>query len=113
MTITDSGVVPDPHVSDRKHCDAAFQIHAPSNPRRFLRVRGIIRSASRAENREIMDLAVLGMHQDDTAFAASKIVRVMARVENWRGTDKAVMPWSGNGLEADLNARGHGVLQWA
>jgi hypothetical protein len=60
-----------------------------------------------------MDLAVLGMHQDDTAFAANKIVRVMARVENWRRTDKAVMPWSGNGLEADLNARGHGVLQWA
>jgi hypothetical protein len=44
------------------------------------------------------------MHQDDTAFAASKINRVIARIENWRGTDKAVVPWPGDCLEADLKA---------
>jgi hypothetical protein len=44
------------------------------------------------------------MHQNDTAFPAGKIIRVIARIENWRGTDKAVVPWSGNGFEADLKA---------
>jgi hypothetical protein len=67
-------------------------------------VRRIIGSAFRAKNREIVDLAVLGVHQDDTAFPASKINRVIARIQNWRGTDKAIVPWSGNGFEADLKA---------
>jgi len=69
-----------------------------------LGIRGAVRSAFRAKNREIVDLAVLGMHQDDTAFPASKINRVIARTENWRGTDKAIVPWPGDGLEADLKA---------
>jgi hypothetical protein len=72
--------------------------------RALLWVRRIIRSAFRAKNREIVDLTVLGTHQDDTAFPASKINRVIARFQNWRGPDKAVVPWSGNGLKADLKA---------
>jgi hypothetical protein len=89
-----------------EHDDAAFK-YTPSNPRRFLRIRRVIRSASRAKNREIVDLAVLGMHQDDTALPASKINRVLAGIENWRGTDKTVVPWSGNGFEGNLKACGH------
>jgi hypothetical protein len=69
-----------------------------------LGIRGVVRSAFRAKNREIVDLAVLGLHQNDTAFPASKINRVFARTENWRGTDKAIVLWPGDGLEADLKA---------
>jgi hypothetical protein len=51
-----------------------------------------------------VDLVFFGMHQNDSAFAASKINRIIARLENWRGADQAVVPWSGNGFEADLKA---------
>jgi hypothetical protein len=51
-----------------------------------------------------MDLVVFGMQQDGTAFSASKINRVIAGIKNWRGTDKAVVPWPGNGFESDLKA---------
>jgi hypothetical protein len=58
----------------------------------------IIRSTSGAKDREIVDLAFLGMHQNHTTFCASKINRIIACIENWRRADKAVVPWSPNGL---------------
>jgi hypothetical protein len=76
----------------------------------FLRIRRIIRSASRAKNREIVDLALLGMQQDDTAFPAGKINRVIARIENWRGADELFQSRPRNRPETDLTVCGHGFV---
>jgi hypothetical protein len=59
-----------------------------------------------------MDLAFRGMHQDNPALPASKLNRLIAGIENWRGTDKAVAPRSGNGFEGNLKAGAHEVLRW-
>jgi hypothetical protein len=76
----------------------------------FLRVRRIIRSASRAKNCEVVDLAFLGMHQNHAASRASKIIPMIACIENGRRADETFVPWSANGFEGNLNASGQGIL---
>jgi hypothetical protein len=80
-------------------------------PTEYLSVGRIIRPTSRTKNRQIADLTFLSLHQDDTTFSASEINCAVAGVENRRGADKAVSPRPGDGLEAQLNGRGHGILE--
>jgi hypothetical protein len=55
-------------------------------------------------DRDIVDLAFLGVQQDGAAISAGEIDRVIACVEDRRGGD------NGNGLEADFAMFGHRTL---
>jgi hypothetical protein len=83
---------------------------ARAMPSASLAVRGVIRSTSRAKDREIVHLVFLGTHQNHAAPRASEINRMIACVENWRCADKAHVPRSNNRFKADLKSCGHGLL---
>jgi hypothetical protein len=73
-----------------------------------LEVGRIIGSAPRAEYRQIVDLAFLGMHQDHAAFPAGKTNLVIAGIKKWRGADQAFVPWPRDRAETDFADCRHG-----